>query len=117
MYKLIVKDQNGSLGEMVTLVPPIPVSIGSGWKQPHRTNFNFTDDGYVIARKAVVDELAEYNTTLPTAAYPGKMWKRIEGTVTYLCWYGETLDRDPTLVSIHRRPIILKEMSDLLGMT
>lgn len=96
------------------LVPPMTDPLGKQWNQPGLNEIERTPDGYVIMRKAVFEKLKEYSTTLPTGAYPGKMWRRQTNTGWLLCWFGE--HEDPDKCTINHRPIILKEMAVLLGM-
>lgn len=99
------------------LIPPITHPMGKSWSQPSLNQMEITEDGYVVMPKKTFNMLADYSTTMPSGVYPGKMWKAQWDGSWHLCWYGIIIRdavEDTTKCSINHRPIILKEMLDLL---
>lgn len=70
------------------VIPEMTDPLGKHWAQPGRLDI-LVRDGKAILTKHVFQSLAEYNTSFPSGVYPGKMWKRINGGLANLCWYGE----------------------------
>jgi hypothetical protein len=70
------------------VIPEMTDPLGRHWSQPDR-QYIFIRDGKANMCMQDFSKLSQYDTTFPTGVYPGKMWKRINGGVAYLCWYGE----------------------------
>lgn len=75
-------------------LPPMTDPMGRNWDQPK----GLRDRVGLFETHATIDEsdwlrLRNYETTVPTGVYPGKVWRR--GTL--LCWYG------PEIVQQHSR--------------
>jgi hypothetical protein len=90
--------------------------MGSGWDQPDRSLISI-DATHALMSQGAFDQLAEYSATNPTGKYPGKMWKRHDGSFDreyldaggkptwLLVWYGR--HPDPNLLSINYREIVI----------
>jgi hypothetical protein len=99
---------------MANPIPPITDPQGKSWQQPPADLMDFdTVPGHVIISHAAFKALARYDTTMPSGVYPGKMWKRDEGGVDLLVWFG-IVPGKPDVCSIEHRIIMLKELVDLL---
>jgi hypothetical protein len=99
---------------MANPIPPITDDMGKNWRQPPSNLMDFDAvPGYVIMSQAEFKMLARYDTTMPSGVYPGKMWKRDEGGVDLLVWFGIVPDK-PDVCSIEHRTIMLKELVDLI---
>lgn len=72
----------------IDIIPPMIDPLGKHWKQP-LPQFIFIRDGKAHMDAADFRKLSEYNTSIPTGVYPGKMWKRRQGDQYLLCWFGE----------------------------
>lgn len=92
--------------------PALESPYGPGaWHQPERTKV-LIDATHALMTKAVFDSLAEYSTTMPSGVYPGKMWRRHDGSFDprctnpewLFCWYGRT--DDPEKCSVNFRKVI-----------
>jgi len=85
--------------------PELDSPYGPGaWKQPDRTQV-LIDETHALMTKAVFESLAEYNTTMPSGVYSGKMWRQSNGAHEWLfCWYGPTTDREKC--SVNSRKVI-----------
>ena len=92
----------------MTLIPMITHPLGMYWEQPSRNEIA-VDDECALMDKAAFKGLQEYSRSIPTGAYEGKMWKRINGENSWLCWYG--ISDDPGTVSINARPIIIVDQA------
>ena len=97
----------------MTLVPKVTDPMGVYWEQPARYAIGLYSDGYVVMCKKAFNELSDYSHSNPSGVYSGKMWKAQRDEGWYLCWYDNMKDV-PNIYEINRRPIILKEMMDLL---
>lgn len=85
----------------------------NAWRQPARESI-LIDDVHAVMTRDTFEQLAEYSSTIPSGAYPGKLWRRANGKhdprhqgepVWMLCWYGP--HADPSKVSINYRTVIL----------
>jgi hypothetical protein len=85
-------------------IPQITDPLGRYWSQPDSATLEM-DETHVLMETAIFNRIAEYSTTLPTAVYPGKMWRAHFGDDWYLCWYAKSAD--PDFCDIHRRLILL----------
>lgn len=100
------------------LIPTITNPLGAHWRQPDRTHI-IVDNTHALMTRRTFDSLAEYSASKPTGVYPGKMWKRFDGSfdreflarggkpVWLLCWYGEC--DDPKMCSNNSRVILLAD--------
>jgi hypothetical protein len=89
---------------MTTLIPPITHPLGRAWDQPDRAEI-LVDDKHAVMSADTLKELAEYNTSIPSGVYEGKMWKRVQSSETLLCWFGPS--PHPDKCSINFRPVLL----------
>lgn len=96
------------------VIPKITDPLGQHWDQPNTDNF-VIDDTHVIMTYRDFDQLAEYSTTNPSAAYEGKCWKAQKyqdgdkfapSGPWVLRWFGVSLI-GPGYVSNHEREIIV----------
>jgi hypothetical protein len=103
------------------VIPPITDPMGKHWDQP-KVEAILVDDHFACMTLKTLHELAEYNCTLPSGTYEGKMWRREVHSKPYgqwsreqgdeflyhmLCWYGP--HEDPTKISINQRVILLTD--------
>lgn len=72
----------------VNIIPPITDRLGAHWRQPTLDQV-LIDDTHAVVDRAAFAKLAEYSTTLPSAVYPGKMWRARICGVDYLRWFGD----------------------------
>lgn len=70
-------------------IPEMTDPMGRYWRQPTRAEI-LTDDTHALMPAQVFNELANYDTSVPSGVYPGKMWKRRTKEGHLLCWYGQT---------------------------
>ncbi len=90
----------------MTLIPMMTDKLGMSWDQPSRNDIA-VDDECALMDESAYKALHEYSRSIPTGAYEGKMWKRIEAAGPLLMWYG--ISEKPGMVSISSRPIIIVE--------
>jgi len=69
-----------------TVIPKMTHPLSSAWDQPDMTKV-LIDDKHAVMDQKTFDELLEYSTSVPTAVYEGKAWKRQSGDTWFLCWY------------------------------
>ena len=93
--------------------------LSSHWEQPSRELIEI-DDKYAMMSIYTFRQLHEYSGTNPTGCYPGKMWRRHDGSfdreflarggkpVWMLCWFGIS-DRGSEWCSNNYRIIILSD--------
>lgn len=88
-------------------IPPITEPIGRSWNQPDVREI-LVDDNYALMSKENIGKLLQYDSSMPTGVYEGKMWKRkafCNGQYRmYLFWYG--VSPDPNKCSINFRELI-----------
>lgn len=92
----IGKPMNGN-----DLIPEMSHPLGKHWEQPDRQMI-FMREGKAHLDAQDFHKLKSYDSSLPSGVYPGKMWKRTNSDVSYLCWYGEDKNGHCT---IHHMPI------------
>lgn len=56
------------------LIPPMTDPQGRYWDQPPTEDI-LIDDTHAVMNRKTFEQLEEYNCTLPTGVYPGKMWR------------------------------------------
>jgi hypothetical protein len=81
------------MGGMMETIPPITDPLGVHWKQPERTKIEI-DNTHALMNEATFEQLLEYSCSQPTAVYYGKMWKRLQNNIWYLCWFGKGKNSD-----------------------
>lgn len=70
------------------VIPDMVHPLGKYWEQPSRENITVDEHNHrAHMDKKTMFQLHNYETTNPTGAYEGKMWRR--GMI--LCWY----EQDP----------------------
>lgn len=83
------------------------------WNQPPRDSIAI-DATHALMTRGTFEALVEYSGSLPTGAYPGKLWRRHDGIFDrqskeppkwLLGWYGPTAD--PSKVSINFREVLI----------
>lgn len=99
---------------MSAAIPPITHPMGKYWEQPPVESI-LVDETHALMDIKTFDALHDYSATIPTGAYPGKMWKRHDGAYDPRChpakrtwmlmWYGD--HKDPEKVSINHRKILI----------
>jgi hypothetical protein len=68
-------------------IPPMTHELGAYWEQPDPKDIRL-EDGLAFMEKATFRKLAQYDTTLPTGVYVGKMWKcKVEDDEWWLRWF------------------------------
>jgi hypothetical protein len=82
-YVEVSKSTNGK-----DVIPEMTDPLGAYWEQPDRQMI-FIRDGKALLDPQDFKKLSSYDTSLPSGVYPGKMWKRTNAGVSYLCWFGE----------------------------
>jgi hypothetical protein len=70
------------------IIPEMDDPLGAYWEQPNRQMI-FIRDGKALLDAQDFKKLKSYDSSLPSGVYPGKMWKRTNAGVSYLCWFGE----------------------------
>ncbi len=85
-------------------IPQMTHPLSSGWNQP-KTSEILVDKDSAIMSEETLKELHEYNCSLPSAAYSGKMWKMKTTTGYALVLFNEELPNDR--IAIKYRNIIL----------
>lgn len=71
-------------------IPAMTDPLGAHWHQPARDRI-LTDPIHALMSRRDFEELPEYNSSLPSGVYPGKMWRRREPQKWLLCWYGDVI--------------------------
>lgn len=84
-------------------IPPITHRLGRYWEQPDRLEILVDDTHAVMSRRAYA-RLANYETSLPSGVYGGKMWRR--GNL--LCWFVD-LPLQPSACGVRQREILVLE--------
>lgn len=85
-------------------IPPITDPLGKYWNQPSRENI-LIDDEVAMMNDDDFFKLEEYNYSLPSVRYQGKMWKRNCGVYGWrLGWYGKETDKN---IKVHWRTIVI----------
>lgn len=97
-------------------IPKMTHELSTAWEQPAHSEIKFTSDGYSVVTKEGLEQLKQYDTSLPSGVYAGKMWKRAEGNSMYLCWYQDSPD-EPGKCDIKYRKIMLMQIFDLINPT
>ncbi len=97
-------------------IPPITDPMGKYWRQPDRHAI-LLDDTHAIMPQHVFDSLSEYNCSMPTGVYPGKMWKchvgsydsrvKVEDRYWQLRWFGVHPTELESLVTNNARTILI----------
>lgn len=103
------------------IIPQMTDPRSKYWEQP-KTESILVDDKFACMTLKTLHELHEYNCTMPTGVYDGKMWRREVHSKPYgqwskeqgdeflyhvLCWCGP--HEDPTQASINTRVILLTD--------
>lgn len=91
----------------MTAIPPMTDPLSRYWRQPKDIRDAEMDKEHVLLTADQFAGLHEYSTSVPTGAYEGKCWKRQQTNGWLLCWYGESPDDRPDLVTIHFRGILI----------
>lgn len=104
---------------MNNTIPRMCSKLGRYWAQPSCDRI-LVDDTHAVMDRQTWAELCEYNTSLPTGAYEGKMWKRLElpeepeeeaavilgsDPTRLICWYGPS--EEVGYVSVNYRRVLL----------
>lgn len=95
---------------------PIPPADFMGnqvmWCQPKREDI-LVDEEFAVMSQETFEALMEYSRSIPTGAYDGKMWKRLQQHRTLLCWFAPTdyLDRKHVCFRIIR----IMDWKNLMG--
>lgn len=55
-------------------IPQMTDELGKGWTQPDREQIDFSEGAAKLSR-AAFEKLLDYSYSIPSALYPGKMWK------------------------------------------
>jgi hypothetical protein len=86
-----------------TIIPPIIHPLGSAWRQPSRENI-LIDDIHALMSKEDFDLLHNYETSIPSGVYEGKVWRN----GMCLLWWDACLT-DLNKCTCHHREIIIVE--------
>lgn len=77
-----------------SFIPEMTDPMGRHWRQPKGLNSRVVaDDCNAMIAPQDLAALPEYSSTIPTGVYPGKMWRAEYHDGTYLCWYGEEVQK------------------------
>jgi hypothetical protein len=75
---------------MKNVIPIMDDPLSSAWLQPEKENI-LIDANFALMTNKDFKELAEYSTSIPSAVYPGKMWKA-KADHWLLRWYDEEIN-------------------------
>lgn len=94
---------------MLIELPAMTHPLGKRWRQPAAREI-LVDDEHALMTESSFNKLSEYNSSLPSGVYDGKMWRRRYITDTgecafSLCWYGPS--NHPGKCSINSRRILI----------
>jgi len=94
---------------VATEIPAITDPMGAHWRQPDRAQI-LIDEKHAVMTANTLRELADYSCSMPTAVYPGKMWRcrrnyDDESKGWLLRWYGYS--PEPGYCSNHQRLILV----------
>ena len=94
-------------------IPVMTDPLGRYWEQPSRDAI-LTDAVYAVMTMATWKSLCNYETSIPTGAYPGKMWRRQRDAETpTLCWY-DVHPTKPDMCLVHTREVLRLEEASLV---
>jgi hypothetical protein len=87
-------------------IPPMTYPLSSGWEQPNISEI-LVDKDTALMTEQTMRKLLKYESSFPTAAYTGKMWRTTfkEGGPC-LVMYAEELPNDRIKIR-YRRIIII----------
>ena len=71
-------------------IPVITDPLGKHWDQPEIAKIELRIGGVAIMSKESFDQLAQYDCSIPSGKYEGKMWKRSVENGHQLCWYSNS---------------------------
>ena len=84
------------------MIPPMTHDLGRYWDQPDR-EYILVDDHHAMMSVENLLLLQQYDSSVPSGTYEGKMWRTDRGNKKYLRWYGPSDKPDELL--IHTREI------------
>ena len=84
-------------------IPGMTDELSFYWDQPDREKI-LVDKKCALMTKETLDDLKEYNCSLPSGVYVGKMWKRSNLNGWVLCVYNRIIGDE---MEIKYRTIIL----------
>lgn len=84
----------------INAIPPITDKLGKYWDQPPREAI-VIDDTHALMTYETFYQLHNYELSIPTGVYPGKIWRR----GSKLCWFD--VHEDPKLCTIRVRDILV----------
>jgi hypothetical protein len=87
-------------GTAADFVPEITDPLGKYWDQPPREVILMDDKHAILPER---HNLHEYNHTIPTGTYSGKMWLQRWKKQLFLVWYGAIEGKE---ILIHRREVL-----------
>lgn len=84
-------------------IPPVTDELGKCWTQPDREQIDFSDGAAKISRDAF-QQLMDYSYSIPSALYPGKMWKSYHFGVKlwFLSWVEQCANMPENIMVCHR---------------
>lgn len=82
------------------MIPAITHELGRYWEAPKREAI-LVDETHAMMSSEDYGKLLNYETSIPSGVYDGKMWR----CFNTLCWYGQ--GATPEVCSINRREIII----------
>lgn len=100
-------------------IPEVTHPLGKSWDQPSRDRITL-DDAWAMMSAKTFEELVEYSCSQPSGVYPGKMWRRYNGSYDgaflaaggkpewWLCWY-DVSPRGVEWCSTQHRKIMVVE--------
>lgn len=97
----------------VNNIPDVVSPLGKYWDQPDKENIEVYDDHAKMKVKDLL-KLSEYNTSIPTGSYVGKMWRRKLDGDWLLYWYGYDKEGRNDYVRILSRKIVLTDADDFI---
>ncbi len=93
------------------MIPALTDPMGKYWRQPDDIRSAPMDGKHVLLSRSQFQGLNEYSASHPSGVYPGKCWRRQEGRINLLVWYGET--SDPKKCSIEFREIRIGRLKEV----
>lgn len=100
---------------MNNAIPPMTDPLGKYWEQPDPAGI-LLDDMHALMTERTFLSLKDYSCSTPSGVYPGKMWRRHDGShnqafiraggkpTWLLCWYGPVVNGK---CSVNTREVLL----------
>lgn len=86
------------------IIPEMTNELGNYWDQPNRNDIEI-DEEIALMSVESLNKLKEYNTSIPSGVYEGKMWKTKHKNEYYLRWY-DKIQEDHMLIETRKIKIL-----------